>query len=123
MVNIHDPTSFPDAKLITCVVPDDGRDSKILKGLRADKGIITANSFKCRGVGASSGSRNKKALKAEAVRVVAVVVAAEKADKMFSYLYEQAGFTEAGPGFMYQSDLIGATPFILPEGIPDEVEG
>jgi hypothetical protein len=119
----QNPTSFPDSKLITCVIADDGRDLTLIKGLRADKDIITANSFKCRGLGASSGGKpGKQKLEAEAVRVVTVVVEAKMADKMFEHIYDQVGMHKPGAGFMYQSDLVGATPFVLPADIPDEVE-
>ena len=121
MVTTQDPGAYPDTKLITCVLPDNGRDSELLISLRADKDIITANSFKCRGVHAASG-KGKKKLEVEAVRVLAVVVMADVADEMFSYLYEKAEINQEDNGFMYQSDLVGATPFVLPEGIPDEVE-
>jgi hypothetical protein len=123
MVNVQDPGSFPDSKLITCILNDDGRDSGLLRGLRAEKGVITANSFKCRGVsGSSAGGKSGKKLEVKAVRVVTVVVAAEVVDEMFEYIYDKAELHEEDAGFMYQSDLIGATPFVLPEGIPDEVE-
>lgn len=119
MATLKVPDSFPDSKLITCVLPDNGTDLTLVKSLRAEKGIITANSFACRGVeGSSTG---KKKLEVKAVRVVAVVVVAELADEIFEYIYDKAGINQDEGGFMYQSDLVGATPFVLPEGIPDEV--
>lgn len=110
------------AKLITCVLPDDGRDQDLLKLLRAEHDIITANSFQCRGLG--PGTEKKGKLVVASVRVVTVVVSPEKADKIFSLIYFKAGFDapiQEG-SIMYQGDLLGATPFILPAGVPDEKE-
>ncbi|MBF0357741.1 MAG: hypothetical protein HQL70_03980 [Magnetococcales bacterium] len=124
MAKIQDPESFPDSKLITCVLPDNGIDSELLKLLKEKKDIITANSFKCRGVaGAADGKRGKKNLEVKSVRVVEVVVPAKQAEDFFEYIYDKTDMGSEDSGFMYQCDLVGATPFILPEGIPDEVEG
>ncbi len=121
MANIQDPASFPDSKLITCVLPDNGKDSELLKLLKEKRDIITANSFKCRGV--TGGTSGKKNLEVQAVRVVEVVVPAKQAEEFFEYIYDKTDMCNEDAGFMYQSDLVGATPFVLPEGIPDEVEG
>ncbi|MBF0194780.1 MAG: hypothetical protein HQL71_09485 [Magnetococcales bacterium] len=122
MVNVKDPASFPSSKLITCVLPDDGKDSELLKLLKDKKDIITANSFKCRSTGVSSEGKKGKKLEVEAVRVVTIVVPAKKADEYFEYIFETTEMNNEDGGFMYQSDLVGATPFVLPEGIADEVE-
>jgi hypothetical protein len=123
MANIQDPASFPESKLITCVLPDDGKDSELLKLLKEKKDIITANSFKCRGVaGASGGKKGKKNLEVTAVRVVEVVVPAKQSEEFFEYIYDKTDMGTEDAGFMYQSDLVGATPFVLPEDIPDEIE-
>ncbi|MBF0382601.1 MAG: hypothetical protein HQL69_16390 [Magnetococcales bacterium] len=122
MVKMQDPTSYPSSKLITCVLPDTGKDSELLNLLKEEKDIITANSFKCRSVGVASEGKKGKKLEVEAVRVVSIVVPAKKADDFFEYIFEATEMDNEGGGFMYQTDLVGATPFILPEGIPDEVE-
>jgi hypothetical protein len=40
---------FPQAKIITCILPDEGQDIALLKALRTERGIISANTSQCRG--------------------------------------------------------------------------
>ena len=109
-------------KLITCILPDDGRDGDLLKALRAEHGIITANTFQCRGVGHDSAKGKK--FDVQSVRVVTVVVPPEKADELFEFIYFKMGFDHPiqGGSILYQGDLLGATSFSLPEGVPEESE-
>ncbi|MBF0401410.1 MAG: hypothetical protein HQL90_11645 [Magnetococcales bacterium] len=112
-----------DAKLITCILPDDGRDRELLKALRAEHAIITANTFQCRGI-VPGGSKRDKGLSVNSVRVVTVVVASDKADALFEYIYFKMGFDQPiqGGSILYQGDLLGATPFQLPTGVAEESE-
>jgi hypothetical protein len=50
--------------------------------------------------------------------IVQVVVGAQEAAALFEYLYEQAGIGERYGGFMFQGSLAQASPFSLPEGLP-----
>ena len=110
------------SKLITCVLPDDGRDMELLTLLRSEKGIVSASTFQCRGIGPRpQGEKEHSKLDASSVRVVTVVVPKEKADDLFEYIYFKMGFDHPIAGIMYQGDLLTATPFLLPEGVADEL--
>lgn len=110
-------------KLITCILPDDGRDSDLLKALRSEHGVITANTFQCRGVGPGTEKKGKK-LTVSSVRVVTVVTSSDKADALFEYIYFKVGYDKPiqDGSIMFQGDLLGATPFLLPADVAEEKE-
>ena len=113
---------FPSAKIITCILTDEGQDMQLLKDLRAEKGVITANTFQCRGFGPRL--RKKYRLRRQdagySVRVVTIVVQKEQADDLFEYIYYKVNFDHPCPGLIYQGDLLAATPYTLPAGVFDE---
>jgi hypothetical protein len=113
---------FPQAKIITCILPDEGQDMALLKMLRARKGIITANTFQCRGFGLQLRRRFKgrRQVAGYSVRVVTVVVQEDQADDLFEYIYYQVSFDHPCPGLIYQGDLLAATPYTLPAGVQEE---
>jgi hypothetical protein len=113
---------FPQAKIITCILPDEGQDMALLKMLRARKGIITANTFQCRGFGLQLRRRFKgrRQVAGYSVRVVTVVVQEDQADDLFEYIYYQVSFDHPCPGLIYQGNLLAATPYTLPAGVQEE---
>lgn len=115
-------TDFPGAKLITCILPDKGQDMLLLKALRAEKGIISANTFQCRGFGLQLRRRymGKRQVAGYSVRVVTVVVQEDRADDLFEYIYYQVNFDLPCPGLIYQGSLLAATPYMLPAGVLEE---
>lgn len=119
MSRMHD---YRQAKIITCILTDEGQDMELLKDLRTEKGIITANTFQCRGFGPRL--RRKYTLKRQdagySVRVVTIVVQKEQADELFEYIYFKVNFDHPCPGLIYQGDLLASTPYTLPEGVFDE---
>lgn len=113
---------FSAAKIITCILPDEGQDMTLLKTLRSEKGIVSANTFQCRGFGLQLRRRykGKRQVAAYSVRVVTVVVQEDRADEIFKYIYYQVHFDHPCPGLIYQGDLLAATPYTLPVGVLEE---
>jgi nitrogen regulatory protein PII len=114
--------NFPPAKVITCILTDEGQDMALLKALRMEKGIISANTFQCRGFGLQLRRRykGKRQVAGYPVRVVTVVVQEDLADELFEYIYYQVNFDHPCPGLIYQGNLLTATPYTLPAGVQEE---
>ncbi|MDH3899927.1 MAG: hypothetical protein OEU51_02630, partial [Gammaproteobacteria bacterium] len=74
-------------KLISCMLPDDGSDKKLMRALRNEKHIITANSVNCLGLAVLADAKTKYGELPEPtlVRKVDVVVPAAEADSLFDY--------------------------------------
>jgi hypothetical protein len=113
---------FPQAKLITCILPDEGQDMALLKALRTEKGVITANTFQCRGFGVQLRRRykGKRQIAGYSVRMVTVVVEEDLADDLFEYIYYHVNFDHPCPGLIYQGNLLTTTPYTLPAGVFEE---
>jgi len=110
-----------ESKLVVCILPDDGTDVKLLAALRAEKNILAANSFACRGIStAGSKMRRRRFPRAEPVKTVCVVIPEERADELFRFIFEKADIDRPGGGIVYQAPLHSVTPFVLPEGVEDE---
>ncbi|MFZ0792014.1 MAG: hypothetical protein WAM94_20565, partial [Chromatiaceae bacterium] len=109
------------AKLISCVLPDDGTERRLLRWLR-DQGITRANSVYCRGhsVLREAKARRGKLPEPSLLRLVQIVVDADEADALFELIYEQADIHRPGGGALMMTRLTFATPFVLPEGVAEE---
>ncbi len=109
------------AKLISCILPDDGRERRLLAWLR-EQGITRADSLYCRGhsVLREAVTRRGKLPEPSLVRMVQIVVEAADADNLFDRIYEQADIDRPGGGAMFMTPLLFATPFAMPPGIDDE---
>ena len=110
------------AKLITCILPDDGSDKALMRTLRREKQIINTSSVACRGISVlqSATSKRDRLPEPSLVRMVRVAVAESEADALFDYIYEVAGIGHKGGGTVFMGPLTHMTLFELPEGIPDE---
>jgi hypothetical protein len=110
------------AKLITCILPDDGSERRLLEWLRDQAGVTRANSVYCRAhtVLRDAVTRRGRLPEPELVRLVSIVVDAPDADALFERIYAQAGMHRPGGGALLMSPLPFATPFALPAGVPIE---
>lgn len=110
------------AKLITCVLPDNGSDKTLMWSLRREKQVISTSSVACRGIAVLQSAKSKRDRLPEPtlVRMVEVVVAEDEADALFDYIYEQVGIDHKGNGTIFMGPLVNMTSFELPEGVPEE---
>ncbi|HAT50253.1 MAG: hypothetical protein HQL07_13995 [Nitrospirae bacterium] len=111
-------------KLITCIVPANGMDKVLIKGLKERYGVLTADSYPCRGFGGQLGGDDPLgagALRPRQACVVMIVVSVEQADAVFDFLGEMiTRETFAGGVLVMQGSASHVTRFELPVGIPDE---
>jgi hypothetical protein len=109
------------AKLISCILPDDGTERRLLAWLR-EQGITRAESVYCRGhsVLREAVARRGKLPEPSLVRMVRIVADGDEAEALFDRIYEQADIHRPGGGALFMTPLLFATPYPLPEGIADE---
>lgn len=106
-------------KLITCVLPK-GICLDVIKSLKEEKGIITANLNTARGVGKLTPLAYRGVGEQSEKEVLTVTVASENADEIFGYIYDEAKIDRPHGGLIYMSSLDSVSAYSLPEDLPEE---
>ena len=104
-----------NSKLITSFLPK-GTGLDLVKALKDETGLSTGNVSSSRGTGSSAGNDFGEWLE---VDVFDVIVDSDRAEEIFSFIYNKAGIGDGNNGFMIQSNLTKSTKFALPD-LPQE---
>jgi len=94
-------------KLITCMLSHKGAVNMV-KRLKDEKNIITANITYARGTSSKSIFRMK------VVEIMTVLVTEEEADNIFDYLFSELKLYEPHKGMIYQEAVNKSTKYTLP---------
>ena len=95
-----------NCKRITCILPEH-KCISLLKALRKEKNIIMANKNSARG---SSYTSNFAWIEME---VLEVIVTEDRADEIFTYLYEKADINTSHGGVIFQNTLSTSSDYSL----------
>lgn len=106
-------------KLITCVLPK-GICLAVIKSLKEEKEVITANVNTARGVGKLTPLAYRGVGEQTEKEILTVTVASEDADEIFGFIYDKAEIDRPHGGLIYMSSLDSVSPYSLPEDLPEE---
>lgn len=122
-----DKTSNPTArlepaKMIVCMLPDDGTDITIMRQLRKEKNVTRAISTACRGVQnlQTTKTRLGKLPEPTLARIMTIFVTDAEVDDVFDFVHEKLRIDQPGCSALVQITLLGATRYDLPDDVPEE---
>ena len=121
--NTKSPTTrLEPAKMIVCALPDDGTDIKIMHQLRKEKNVTRAVSTACRSLDnlQTAKTRLGKLPQATLYQVLTIIVTEAEADDVFDFVCDKAQIGEPGRGTLLQTNLLGATCYVIPDDVPEE---
>ena len=121
--NTKSPTTrLEPAKMIVCMLPDDGTDIKVMHKPRKEKDVTRAESIACRGVHNLQAAKTRLGRLPEPTlyRILTIIVTEAEADDVFNFVYEKVQVGQPGRGALVQTTLLGATRHVMPDDVPEE---
>ena len=105
-------------KLITCILPR-GVAIDVVKTLKDERGIITANINTARGMGKLTPLAYRGVGGQTEKDILNIVVPTDQSDELFEYIYELADINRPHGGIIFMTGLLRCSHYVLPD-LPDE---
>lgn len=100
-------------KLITAILPR-GKSIDVMEKLRSDKDIVTASVNTARGMGKLMPGVYRGLGGQAEKEILEVIIAEDRADEIFEYLYETAEIDRPHGGIIFMAKVRMTTPYTLP---------
>jgi hypothetical protein len=107
-------TDLIKAKLITAILPK-GISLGVVRLLREEKGVNTANFNYARGTGKLTPLKYSGGVVEHEKEILTVIVEAARSEEIFAYVYEQSGVNKPHGGLMFMYSLKQSTAYLLPD--------
>ena len=108
-----------ETKLITAILPK-GVSMGVIKKLREEKNIITANMNYARGTGKLTPLKYRDAVVEREKEILTIVVNENISDEIFEYVYITADINKPHGGVMYMHPLASSTEYLLPDILDEQ---
>lgn len=106
-------------KQIVAILPK-GKGLDIIRALKEEKQVVSANLNFARGVGRMGPLRSRGLGEQSEKEIVNVIVPADTAEDVYSYIYDAAEIDSPHAGILYMAALGAANHFVLPEDLSEE---
>ena len=93
---------------------------EVIKSLKEEMGVITANVNTARGLGKLTPLAYRGVGEQSEKEILTVTVVSDNADEIFGYIYDEAGIGKPHGGLIYMSNLDHVSAYSLPEDLPEE---
>ena len=103
-----------ESKLITAILPK-GVSLGVIKKLKEEKNIITANVNFARGTGKLTPLKYREDVVEREKEILTVIVNKENCDEIFEYVFNIADIDKPHGGVMYMYSLGKSTDYALPD--------
>jgi hypothetical protein len=107
-------TGLIEAKLITAILPK-GVSLDVVKKLREEKGVNTANFNYARGTGKLTPLKYSGGVVESEKEILTVIVDAARSEEIFAFVYQQSGVNQPHGGLMFMHSLMRSTAYLLPD--------
>ena len=109
-----------ESKLITAILPK-GVSLGVIKKLKEEKNIVTANVNFARGTGKLTPLKYRDDVVEREKEILTVIVTKENSDEIFEYVYNIADIDKPHGGVMYMYSLGKSSEYSLPDISEEEL--
>jgi hypothetical protein len=111
--------AIPAFKQITAILPK-GRGLTVIKALKEERQVVSANLNYARGVGRMTPLRFRGVGEQTEKEVISIIVSEDLSEEIFEYVHDLANINTPHSGVLYMNSLSMANEYTLPDDLQEE---